>query len=223
MSSLESFVSDLEGRNQTSFDRLVAGYVQLIATESLSLADLLKLEAKSAVEAIEASAMWLGVIESLDFKLALAAHAGALAERYRMLGERLVALGVTIETFDPLCLGFSKLFAFYRSLQTVEEQAAAGALTSGGYALARFAAVAGRARAEGDAETTVLCEEHLPATERPLIHAGRIALMAKARNEESQARARRSMHRTVELYAEVQEAGYVKKFLARCGKRVAAS
>lgn len=219
MTTVESFVAELEGKNQSSFDRLLAAHRELVESESLSLSDLLRLEVKTCLESMEAAALWLADTEDLPFKIALAAFCGASAQRYGLLQQRLAALGVAHVEFDPLCLGYSKLFAFFRSLQTVEERSAAGSITNGGFMLARFEALAARAEAQGDPETSALCHGALPATVQEHVHDGRVALLAAARNEESQARARRASFRTIELLAEVQENGFVKKFLSRSHRK----
>ncbi|MCG5054221.1 MAG: hypothetical protein KA712_14750 [Myxococcales bacterium] len=225
MTTVETFVAELEGKNQSSFDRLLAAHRELVQSESLSLSDLMRLEVKTCLEALEAAALWLTDTEELPFKVALAAYCGASAQRYGLLQSRLADLNAAspeaaaLADFDPLCLGYSKLFAFLRSLQTVEERAAAGALTNGAFALARFEALAARAEALGDPETAALFQGALPATEQEHVHEGRLALLGTARTEESQARARRASFRTIELLAEVQEPGFVRKFLSRSHKK----
>ena len=219
MTTVETFVAELEGKNQSSFDRLLAAHRELVESETLSLSDLLRLEVKVCLESMEAAALWLADTEDLPFKVALAAFCGASAQRFTLLQRRLADLGVGLADFDPLCLGYSKLFAFFRSLQTVEERAAAGSITNGGYTLARFEALAARAEAMGDPETAALFRGALPTTVQEHVHEGRVALLATARNEESQARARRSSFRTIELLAEVQENGFVRKFISKSHRK----
>lgn len=215
MTTVESYVTELEGKNQTSFDRLLANHREMVETEKLSLADLLRVEVKTCLEAMEASAMWLTDTEDLPFKVALASYCGATAQRFSLLQQRLADLGVLLTDFSPLCLGYSKLFAFFRSLQTVEERAAAGALTAGAFSLARFESLAGWAEIAGDHESAALLRSALPATEQEHVHEGRLALLGVAKNEESQARARRASFRTIELLGEIQDPGFIRKFLAK--------
>ncbi|MDX2018717.1 MAG: hypothetical protein SF187_00645 [Deltaproteobacteria bacterium] len=215
MTTVETYVAELEGKNQTSFDRLLAAHRELVETERLSLADLLRLEVKTCLESMEASAMWLTDTDDLPFKVALAAYCGASAQRFALLQQRLGDLNVHLADFSPLCLGYSKLFAFFRSLQTVEERAAAGALTAGAYTLARFDSLAGWAELAGDHESAALLRSALPATEQENVHEGRLALLGVAKNEESQARARRASFRTIELLTELQDPNLVRKFLSK--------
>lgn len=215
MTTVETYVAELEGKNQTSFDRLLAAHRELVETERLSLADLLRIEVKTCLEAMEAAALWLTDTDDLPFKVALAAYCGASSQRFSLLQQRLGDLGVHLSDFSPLCLGYSKLFAFFRSLQTVEERAAAGALTAGAFSLARFDSLAGWAELAEDHETAALLRSALPATEQEHVHEGRLALLGVAKTEESQARARRASFRTIELLSELQDPLWVRKFLAR--------
>jgi hypothetical protein len=48
---------------------------------------------------------------------------------------------------------------------------------------------------------------------------GRSLLVAVAESEESQARARRTTYRTVEVVGELQDTGLLRKFLSRSTKR----
>lgn len=219
MSTPESFVSTLEGRNQTSIERLLPQLDEAVRAAEVDVVGLLRLEARHTVETIDATAMWLVESDSLQFKLALSAHCGSCAQRYSLLDDRLRSLGVPAGDFDPLCLGYSKLFAFFRSLQTTEERAAAGALTAGAYAVARFQAISARAETTGDLDTSRLFATLLPDTEREHMHAARLALLAHSKSEEAQARARRAAFRTVELLGELQDPGLFKKFLSRSLKK----
>jgi hypothetical protein len=118
MAGAETFVHEMELKNQTSFERLLAGYAVALDKEDLSPADLLRLEMKTTVEAIEVSALWITETDSLDIKVALASVCGDGSRTIGLLRERLTALGVDLLGFDVRFGGYSKLFAFFRSLQT---------------------------------------------------------------------------------------------------------
>jgi len=223
MSSPETFVSELEGKNQTSFERLIQQWLGLISEQDLSVVALCKLEARFSLESTEVAALWTADTEGVTYKMALARSCGACAERYNLIANRLEALGVTEADFDPVALGYSRLFGFFRSLQTVEERAAAGPLTAGSFALERYRIAAERARQTGDLETATLFSETLPATETEAIHSSRVALLGRVKNEEAQARARRASFRSIELLTELHESGLVKKFLSRSSRRAAAT
>jgi len=214
-----SYVSELESKHLGSFQQVVAAFVATLAKENLSVADVLKLEMRGVVEAIEVAALWLPDSENLDMKLALATRAGDCARHFHLLGDRLNAIGVSPNSFDARHGGYSKLFAFFRSLQTTEERAAAGFLTLGGLNLTRFEALAQWCHERGDAETAALYRSRLIEDEQRHLDAGRGLLVAEVESEESQARARRSTYRTVEVVGELQDPALLRKFLSRSLKK----
>jgi hypothetical protein len=213
-----TYVSELEGKHLDSFRQLVANFIASLTKENLTVADVLRLEMRGVIEAIEVAALWLPDSE-LDMKLALASRAGDCAGQFRLLGQRLEANGVAPASFDARFGGYSKLFAFFRSLQTTEERAAAGFLTLGGLNLTRFEALAQWCQERGDAETAALYRGRLSDDEQRHADGGRDLLVAVAESEESQARARRTTYRTVELVGELQDPGLLRKFLSRSLKK----
>jgi hypothetical protein len=214
-----TYVSELENKHLESFRQLVAAFTAGLTKDNLTVIDALKLEARAVVEAIEVAALWLPDSEELDMKLALATRAGECAQHFRLVNERLTALGVAPGTFDARHGGYSKLFAFFRSLQTTEERAAAGFLTLGGVNLARFEGLARWCEEHGDAETAAIYRGRLTEDEQRHVDVGRSLLVAVAESEESQARARRTTYRTVEVVGELQDTGLLRKFLSRSTKR----
>ena len=214
-----TYVSELESKHQDSFRQLVAAFTAALAKENCGVVDLLKLEMRGVVEAIEVAALWLPDSEELEMKLALAARAGDCARHFHLLGERLQANGVSPTSFDARHGGYSKLFAFFRSLQTTEERAAAGFLTLGGVNMTRFEALAQWCQERGDGETAALYRGRLFEDEQRHVSEGRQLLVTVAANEESQARARRTTYRTVELVGELQDPALLRKFLSRSVKK----
>jgi hypothetical protein len=214
-----TYVSELEGKHLNSFQQLVGAFTAGLTKDNLTVADVLKLEMRYVVEAIEVAALWLPDSEELDMKIALASRAGDCAHQFHLLEARLEAQGVPRTTFDVRYGGYSKLFAFFRSLQTTEERAAAGFLTLGGLNLTRFEALATWCAEHGDAETGALYRGRLAEDEQRHLDTGREMLIAVAASEESQARARRTTYRTVEIVGEVQDFGLLRKFLSRSVKK----
>jgi uncharacterized ferritin-like protein (DUF455 family) len=219
MVDASTYVSELEGKHQESFRQLVAAFTANLTKDNLAVTDVLKLEMRAVVEAIEVAALWLPDSEELEMKIALGSRAGECAQHFRLLGERLAALGVPLATFDARHGGYSKLFAFFRSLQTTEERAAAGFLTLGGLNLARFEALAQWCQERGDGETAAIYRGRLTEDEQRHVSEGRALLIRVAESEESQARARRSTYRTVEVVGELQDPGLLRKFLSRSVKK----
>ena len=219
MAGAETFVHEMEIKNQASFERLLAAYTQTLHKEDFAPADLVRMEMKTTVEATEVSALWITETDSLDVKIALAAACGDGARNFALLRERLSALGVDPLGFDVRFGGYSKLFAFFRSLQTTEERASAGPVTLRAFNLRRLDLAAQHAEIKGDAETATLLRETLLRDEENQRDIGRRTLLDTAINEESQARARRAAFRTIELLGEVYEPALLRKFLTRSLKR----
>jgi hypothetical protein len=219
MVTAEAFVQELEEKNQNQAKNLLGNYADLLGRENLAPADLLRLEQKSIVEALEVAALWLADSDSLDAKLAFASQCGDGARHFRSITDRLAELGLQPAMYDARFGGYSKLFAFFRSLQTVEERLAASPVTLKQIAARRFALVAEHCARLGDVETGRLFSEELAAGEQRHIDAGRQGLVNVATTEESQARARRASFRTIELLGEVYEPSLVRKFLSRSLKK----
>jgi hypothetical protein len=223
MAGAENFVHEMEEKNRASFQRLLANFAQIVEKESFSPADVLRLEMKAVVESIEVTAMWLAGADSLPVKLSLATQCGDGARHFQLLSERLAGTGVDLQTYDARFGGYSKLFAFFRSLSTTEEQAAAGAVTLRAYNVERLDLLAGHCQGKGDGDTAELLRGPLVETERGHRDEGRRVLIETATTEESQARARRSAFRTIELLGELQDPTYLRKYLNRSMRKSAAS
>lgn len=218
MTTPDTFLSELETKSQGSLDRLVAAFRDVTTKEAFSLADLLKIEVKHALESTEAAALWMVDTDGLPFKMALAEACGSGARRYQRLAGRLTALGVDATNFDPLVLGYSKLFAFLRSLQTKEERSSA-IIARGRFALHRFAFLTELAQAQGDAETAALFSDDLGREEDGRVSSARQAILLVATGEEGQARARRASFRVIELEGELLDATLLRKFLSRSSRK----
>ncbi len=215
MATADIFVAELEAKNGTSFQRLLAGFVDLRAKENLAPADLLRLEQKAIVEATEVAALWLCDTDSVAHKMELASQCGDGARQFDVMGNRLLELGVDTAAFDPRHGGYTKLFAFFRSLGTTEERAAGAVLTLRAFNVLRRSAAADSCNQKGDTETARILRDVMASDDAQHIDAGRRALIDVAVNEESQARARRSAFRTIELIGESWDPVGVRKFLSR--------
>ncbi|MGD0838275.1 MAG: hypothetical protein ABSB49_16680 [Polyangia bacterium] len=216
MVNSESFVADIEIKNQESFRGLLAsGYLAALAGEGASISDLLRLEAKLAIESIEAAAIWIVDSDSLDMKIMLGTQCGVHARQFGRLQDRLAALGLAHGSYDPRQGGYSKLFAFLRSLQTNEERAAAGLLTLGGAAVARLEALLSVCESKGDTDTWALLRDDLLPDERRRVDQGRDRLVLLTSAEDGQARARRAVHKTIELLGEIFEPTALRRLLGR--------
>jgi len=205
MTAAETFVAELDAKNQTSIERLVGALAASVAKEGFEVADVLRLTLKAAIEGAEVAALWVTDCDDLGAKLVLAEQCGDGAKHYRLIAGRLAALGIDLTTYDPRDGGYSKLFAFLRSLQTDEERSSAGHLTLKAMAMARFTALADFCEDKGDAETANLYRGQIMTDELRYYDEGKRALALSATNEESQARARRAAYRALELVGESQD------------------
>ena len=125
----------------------------------------------------------------------------------------LLALGVA--GYDPRDGGYSKLFAFLRSLQTTEERSSAGYLTGRALSMARLGALAGFCERQGDADSARLLGVEIMTQERRYYEHGKQILVGAVATEESQARARRAAYRTLELAGETLEPLQLRKALGK--------
>lgn len=216
MVTAQVFVAETEFKNQESFrGHLASAYLPAVAGDGLSVADMLRLEAKLAIESIEAAAIWIADTESLETKIMLGTQCGVHARQYELLADHLSALGLAAGSYDPRQGGYSKLFAFLRALQTNEERIAAGLLTLGGAAVARLTALRAVCAERGETATDELLRDRLIPDEQRRADEGRERLGLLATSEESQARSRRAVFKTVELLGELYEPGALRRMLGR--------
>ena len=213
MVAAENFVSELDAKNQPTIQRVVDALRAALAKDGVEVADALRFAVKGAIEAAEVAALWVSDCDDLEMKLSLAEHCGDAARQCRRLSARLTALGIL--GYDPREGGYSKLFAFLRSLQTPEERSSAGYVTGKALSMARLAALATFCAEKGDSDTAHLLGRELLEAERRYYEEGKSALSASASNEESQARARRAAYRTLELAMETAEPLQLRKALGK--------
>jgi hypothetical protein len=213
MATADTFVTELDAKNQASIQRIVDAQTAGIAKEGFEVTDVLRLVFKARMEAAEVAALWVSDCEDLEMKLSLAEQCGDDARQCRLLAARLGALGTV--GYDPREGGYSKVFAFHRSLQTAEERSAAGYVTAKSLSMARLVALATTCNDKGDTETAQLLGEILVEQERRYYEEGKKLLAEVATNEESQARGRRSAYRTLELATETVEPLQLRKVMAK--------
>jgi len=215
MPDVRTFVSEFQAKNKASAERLVVGLQAALEKESFEPVDVLRLLSKAALESAEVSALWLVDCDDLALKIAFCGICGDKARQLRALAARLKDVTGGLPQPDPREGGYSKLFGYLRGLQTTEERAGAGLVAAGGFNLLKLTACADRLALAGDEETRALCEGLLRTDEQSSIDAGLDALMAVALDEESQARARRSGFRTMDLISETIEPLQLRKAVGK--------
>jgi hypothetical protein len=216
MVTADVYVSELEFKNQESFRGLVASrYLPALSGEGVTVVEALRWESKMVVETIEIAALWLADTESLALKLDCASYCGDRARHFRLLSERLAALGLAPGSYDPRQGGYSRLYGFLRSLQTSEERASAGFLTLAGMSATRLGALASFCDDKGDGDTARLLRESILPDEEHRVELGREALIALVSADETQARARRASYKTVELLTDLYDPAIFRKMGGR--------
>ena len=215
MVTADSFVTELDVKNHTSIDRLIASLVSGVGKESFEVPDVMRLILKAAIEAAEVAALWMADCDDLEMKLLFAEQCGEGAKHYRQISARLAELGADVAGYDPRHGGYSKVFAFLRSLQTPEERSSAGHVTAKALSMARLESMAVFCDSKGDGETARLLRDQLSADERRYYEEGKRILSISASTEESQARARRAAYRTLELSADMHEPIQLRKILLK--------
>jgi bacterioferritin-associated ferredoxin len=213
MVATETFVSELDAKNQPSIQRVVDALTAALGKDGVDVTDALRYAVKATIELAEVAALWISDCDDLDMKLSLAEQCGDSARQCRRVLARLEALGVA--GYDPRAGGYSKLFAFLRSLQTAEERSSAGYVTGKALSMARLGALAALSEQKGDDESTQLLGVDMLSEERRYYELGKRMLIAVATTEESQARARRAAYRTLELAGETAEPLQLRKALGK--------
>ena len=123
----QEFVRQLDGDNQRRLSLLApADTLKPEVEGDLNVLNLLKVALRNEIEATEIAARWLVTTDDVDVKLALARQVGDEAKHYRMIADRLRALGFDAKSFDPLAKGYGPLFQYLDTLTTTVERVAAG-------------------------------------------------------------------------------------------------
>ncbi|MBI4594253.1 MAG: ferritin-like domain-containing protein [Candidatus Rokubacteria bacterium] len=203
----EEFVRGLDGEHQALLGRLAPEATLKPEVEgALNVANLLKVALKNEIEATEIAARWLVTTGEVDVKLALARQVGDEAKHYRMIAERLRALGVDLAGFDPLAKGWGPLFLYLDTLPTTVERVAAGQFTREAIAVVKNRQFIEFCERAGDRETAALYRDVIEPDERYHHELGRTLLLRLAVAAEAQAAAARAARRTLELAEELQRA-----------------
>ena len=203
----EEFVRALDEENASLLGRLAPDDTLRPEVEGeLTVVNLLKVALKNEIEATEIAARWLVTTDDLEVKLALARQVGDEAKHYRMIADRLRALGFAATTFDPLARGYGPLFTYLATLGTAAERVAAGQFTREAIAVVKNRQFIEFCEAAGDRETATLYRDVIEPDERHHHELGRRLLLRLATTRATQDAARRAARRTLELAEELQRA-----------------
>jgi hypothetical protein len=131
------FVEELGAENDALLARLAPDDTLKPEVDgALNVPNLLKVALKNEIEATEIAARWLVATPEVDVKLAFARQVGDEAKHYRLIADRLRALGFDPDALNPLAQGFGPLFQFLDSLGSTVERVAAGQFTREAIAVA---------------------------------------------------------------------------------------
>jgi uncharacterized ferritin-like protein (DUF455 family) len=203
--SVENFVRDLDAEHQHLLSRLEPDDTLKPEVEGdLDVVGLLKIALKNEVEATEIAARWLVTTDDLEVKLAFARQVGDEARHYRLIGDRLRALGFDPATFDPLAKGYGPLFQYLTTLTTTVARVAAGQFTREAIAVVKNRQFIEFCERAGDRDTAALYRDVIEPDERYHHDLGRRLLLKLATTPEAQAVARAAARRTLEMAEELQ-------------------
>src|SRR2546422_1867561 len=209
----EEFVARINAENQRLLWLLAPDEALRPEVEGdLNVLNLLKVALKNEIEATEIAARWLVTTDVVDVKLALARQVGDEAKHYRMIADRLRALGFDAASFDPLGKGYGPLFQYLDTLETTVERVAAGQFTREAIAVVKNRQFIEFCEHAGDRETAAMYRDVIEPDEDYHQELGRELLLRLATTADAQAAARQAARRTLQLADTLQ-----KKALATSG------
>ena len=200
-----AFVAQLIAENEKLLAKLNEEPLAASAAGATAqLAALLKIALKNEMEAAEIAASWVSTTPELDAKLALARHAGDEARHYELLAEQTVALGISLDGFDPLHLP-SPVLEYLRTLETTVERIAAALVTREAMGGRRNAQFLKFLEAVGQKELARLYREVVNPDEERHHRAGCEVLARLATTPETQQAARRAAAKLLEIGDRVRD------------------
>jgi bacterioferritin (cytochrome b1) len=201
----QEFVAALDADNQALLERLSPDATLAPEVDGdLNVVNLLKVALKNEVEATEIAARWLVTTDDVDVKLAFARQVGDESRHYRLIADRLRALGVDPTGIDPLAKGWGPLFRYLDTLGTTVARVAAGQFTREAIAIVKNRQFIEFCERAGDKETAAMYRDVIEPDERYHHDLGRRLLLRLATTPEAQAAARTAARRTLELAEELQ-------------------
>ena len=163
----EEFVARLDAENQRLLWLLAPDETLRPEVEgNLNVLNLLKVALKNEIEATEIAARWLVTTDDVAVKLAFARQVGDEAKHYRMIADRLRALGFDPAGFDPLAKGYGPLFTYLTTLESTVERVAAGQFTREAIAVVKNRQFIEFCEHAGDRETATMYRDVIEPDER---------------------------------------------------------
>jgi uncharacterized ferritin-like protein (DUF455 family) len=199
-----AFIKELDEENNKLLGRLEpAETLTAESGGSLDVAHLLKIALKNEMEATELAARWIESTPEVDVKLGFARQVGDESKHYRMIEDRLKAMGVDLSGFNPVGQGYGELFQYLTMLTDTVERLAAGQFTREAIALVKNRQFIELCEAKSDHATAKLYREVIQPDEKYHHELGRRLLQKYAVTDAQQERARRASRKTLELAEEL--------------------
>jgi len=211
----DAFMRELDLGVESALRRIGAASQKGSTPPAMTVIKLLTVALKNELEATEEAAIWLASEADVEVKLALARQCGDEAKHYRLIVERLRALGFDMKTFDPLAQGYSPMFDYLCTLETSAERIAAGQFTREALARVRNQVFIDWCEEQGDPETARLYRDIIQPDEAFHHELGRRLLPRFVRTPEAQSLARSASQRVLELAEELQEVARLRGGLCR--------
>ena len=210
-----AFLDDLDADIQRALARVTGSSSRGEPGPDLSITTLLKLALKNELEASEIAALWMTSEPDVEVKLSLARQCGDEARHYRLIQDRLAALGANLAGWSPLQDGYSPVFQYLKGLEGTVARVAAGQFAREALAGARNEVFAAFCERSGDLETARLYREVIQPDEGHHHRMGRALLERLAGTDQDRETARAAATRTLSLAEELQEIARLKKGISR--------
>jgi uncharacterized ferritin-like protein (DUF455 family) len=160
---------------------------------------MLKVALANEFSVCQLAAAWTPSTPEVDVKIAFARQAGDEAGHFKLVGDRLMALGFDLGDFRPP--GANPLFDYLRGLSTTVERVAAGLYTLESIAYVVNENFMDFCSQRGDAETVRIYRDYIQPDEQRHYGLGRQLLAEYATEAGQQARAREVVGKVFEITA----------------------
>jgi hypothetical protein len=200
MTAAHAFVTELEAFKAERLAALVgAGATSLAGAGGGESQALLQIALANEISVSELAAGWLPTTPELDVKLALARQVGDEANHFRLVADRLAALGFDVASYQPPA--GNPLFAYMAALPTTVERIAAGLFTLESIAYGVNANFMAWCAQRGDDATVQIYRDFIQPDELAHQRMGQALLAKYATTAELQAVARATVARVLEIAA----------------------
>jgi uncharacterized ferritin-like protein (DUF455 family) len=195
-----AFVQELEAFKAERLAPIVrAGETSLAGDSPVDAKQLLQIALANEISVSELAAAWMPSTPEIDVKIALARQAGDEAGHFKLIAERLAALGFDLAAFRAPAE--TPLFQYLKGLSTTVERIAGGLFTLESIAYGVNENFMAFCDLCGDAETVRIYREYIQPDERAHQELGNRLLAKYATTPEGQRAARETVARVLEISA----------------------